>query len=120
VLPFAGLFSKHEAPGRHVTDAPSHASILRATFPAASATARSRYGSATRRAPGQLSRQRLASQGLLPAKAMIRRDQATFTRTLTIPKPRLGIGICVIQTRRPLSRLHKLPGDSMPFEQSHI
>src|SRR5215831_4326599 len=25
VLPFAGLFSKHEAPGRHVTGTPSHA-----------------------------------------------------------------------------------------------
>src|SRR5262249_7769197 len=25
VLPFAGLFAKHEAPGRHVTGTPSHA-----------------------------------------------------------------------------------------------
>ena len=51
VLPFSGVFSKHDAPGRHVIGTPSHAVLFAATlrielaFPALSATARLSCGS---------------------------------------------------------------------------
>src|SRR5262249_57840609 len=33
VLPFAGVFAKHDAPGRHVVGTPSHAVFIRADTP---------------------------------------------------------------------------------------
>src|SRR5262249_6911938 len=33
VLPYAGLFAKHDAPGRHVVGTPSHAVFIRADTP---------------------------------------------------------------------------------------
>src|SRR5262249_36192654 len=82
VLPFAGLFSKHEAPGRHVTGTPSHAIYFerdapyRISFPGGigDRAITLRFGEAL--APEQLGRagERPASQGLLPAKAMMLRN----------------------------------------------
>ncbi len=83
VLPFAGLFAKHEAPGRHVVGTPSHAVFIAADTPYRIAFPGSigdraiilRFDDTlipedTDRQPGDT----LASQGLLSAEAMMRRD----------------------------------------------
>ena len=83
VLPFAGVFAKHEAPGRHVVGTPSHAVFIaadapyRLAFPGAigdrAIILRFDDGlvpEVTDRRPGE----RLASHGLLLAQAMMRRD----------------------------------------------
>jgi AraC-like DNA-binding protein len=78
VLPFAGLFAKHETPGRHVTGTPSHAihfapdAPYRISFPGAigDRAISLRFDEAV--APELLGG--IASQGLLPAPAMMLRN----------------------------------------------
>lgn len=80
VLPFAGLFAKHEAPGRHVTGTPSHAIYFaadtpyRISFPGGigDRAITLRFNDAL--APEQIGSGGPASQGLLPAKAMMLRN----------------------------------------------
>jgi AraC family transcriptional regulator len=80
VLPFAGLFSKHEAPGRHVTGTPSHAIYFapdapyRISFPGGIGDRSITLRFADALAPEQLVRDRPASQGLLSANAMMLRN----------------------------------------------
>jgi AraC-like DNA-binding protein len=83
VLPFAGVFAKHDAPGKHVVGTPSHAVFIaadtpyRIAFPGAIGDRAIvlRFDSAVipeavDRRPGET----LGSHGLLPAQAMMRRD----------------------------------------------
>jgi len=84
VLPVSGVFSKHDAPGRHVIGTPSHAVLVAADtpyrigFPGAigDRALTLRFGEAL--APDQLNRHRTgetaASHGLLPAQAMLLRN----------------------------------------------
>ncbi len=81
VLPFSGLFAKHEAPGRQVTGTPSHAIYFapgapyRISFPGAigDRAIALRFGDGL--APEQVhGGDGLASQGLLPARAMMLRN----------------------------------------------
>jgi AraC family transcriptional regulator len=83
VLPVSGLFAKHEAPGRQVTGTPSHAVYFapdapyRISFPGAigDRAITLRFGDGL--APEQIdprAGQRLASQGLLPAGALMLRN----------------------------------------------
>ena len=83
VLPISGVFSKHDAPGRHVIGTPSHAVFFAADtpyrigFPGAigDRAITLRFGEDL--APEQLARgdgDSLASHGLLPAKAMMLRN----------------------------------------------
>jgi AraC family transcriptional regulator len=83
VLPFSGVFSKHDAPGRHVVGTPSHAVFIashtsyRIGFPGAigDRALTLRFGEAL--APDQISTRGgefLASHGLLPANAMMLRN----------------------------------------------
>jgi len=83
VLPLAGLFAKHEAPGRHVTGTPSHAIYFapdqpyRISFPGAigDRAITLRFDEAL--APEQVEARAgegLASQGLLPPRAMMLRN----------------------------------------------
>ncbi len=83
VLPFAGVFAKHEAPRHHVTGTPSHAIYFapdqpyRISFPGAIGDRAIilRFDEAL--APEQVrphAAERLASQGLLPARAMMLRN----------------------------------------------
>jgi AraC-like DNA-binding protein len=80
VLPFAGLFSKHEAPGRHVTGTPSHAIYFapdapyRISFPGGIGDRAITLRFADALVSEQIGRDRPASQGLLPAKAMMLRN----------------------------------------------
>lgn len=80
VLPFAGLFSKHEAPGRHVTGTPSHAIYFapdapyRISFPGGIGDRAITLRFADVPGPEQVGRGRPASQGLLPANAMMLRN----------------------------------------------
>jgi AraC family transcriptional regulator len=84
VLPFAGVFAKHEAPGRHVVGTPSHAVFIaadtpyRLAFPGAIGDRaiilrfdNALAPEAVDRRPGET----LGSHGLLSAEAMMRRDQ---------------------------------------------
>jgi AraC family transcriptional regulator len=83
VLPFAGVFAKHEEPGKYVVGTPSHAVFIaadtpyRIAFPGAIGDRAIilRFDSAVvpeavDRRPGET----LGSHGLLPAEAMMRRD----------------------------------------------
>ena len=83
VLPFAGLFAKHEAPGRHVVGTPSHAVFIAADTP----YRLSFPGSIGDRAivlrfddtlvPEEINRgpsETPGSHGMLSADAMMRRD----------------------------------------------
>jgi len=84
VLPFAGLFAKHDAPGRHLVGTPSHAVFIRADtpyrigFPGAVGDRAIilRFDDAL--APAEVDGRRnggtLASHGLLSAKAMMQRS----------------------------------------------
>jgi AraC family transcriptional regulator len=84
VLPVSGVFSKHDAPGRHVIGTPSHAVFVAADmpyrigFPGAigDRALTLRFDEAL--APDQLdcdgSSETMASHGLLPANAMILRN----------------------------------------------
>jgi AraC family transcriptional regulator len=84
VLPFAGVFAKHDAPGRHVVGTPSHAVFIRADtpyrigFPGAVGDRAIvlRFNDAV--APDEAGRvrggERLKSQALLLADDMMRRD----------------------------------------------
>src|SRR5262249_43511908 len=84
VLPFAGVFAKHDAPGRHVVGTPSHAVFIRAEtpyrigFPGAVGDQAIvlRFDDAV--APDEAGRLRggetLRSHGLLTADVMMRRD----------------------------------------------
>jgi AraC family transcriptional regulator len=84
VLPFSGMFSKHDGPGRHVVGTPSHAVFIAADtpyrigFPGAIGDRALvlRFGEAL--ASDQLDRRRdseaLTSHGLLPANAMMLRN----------------------------------------------
>ena len=84
VLPFSGVFSKHDAPGRHVIGTPSHAVFVAANTPyrigfpggIGDRAITFRFGEAL--APDQLDARRggetLASRGLLPANAMMLRN----------------------------------------------
>ena len=80
MLPLAGLFAKHEAPGRHVTGTPSHAIYFapdapyRISFPGGigDRAITLRFGEAL--APEHVHADGLASQGLLPAEAMMLRN----------------------------------------------
>jgi AraC family transcriptional regulator len=80
VLPFAGLFAKHEAPGRHVTGTPSHAIYFaanapyRISFPGAIGDRAITLRFADALAPEQTCDGAAAAQGLLPAKAMMLRN----------------------------------------------
>ena len=85
VLPFSGVFSKHDAPRRHVVGTPSHAVFIaadtpyRISFPGAigDRALTLRFGDAL--APDLLNARdgdgTLASHGLLPAEAMILRNR---------------------------------------------
>ena len=83
VLPFAGVFAKHDAPGKQVVGTPSHAVFIAADTPYRIAFPGSigdraiilRFDSAVvpeavDRRPGET----LGSHGLLPPEAMMRRD----------------------------------------------
>jgi len=86
VLPFSGVFSKHDSPGRHVVGTPSHAVFIaadtpyRISFPGGigDRALTLRFDDAL--APEQLDacgrseRAALASHGLLPANAMMLRN----------------------------------------------
>jgi AraC family transcriptional regulator len=80
VLPFSGVFSKHDAPGRHVIGTPSHAVFIAADTPyrigfpggIGDRALTLRFGEAL--APDQLGGGTLASHGLLPANAMMLRN----------------------------------------------
>ncbi len=83
VLPFSGVFSKHDAPGRHVIGTPGHAVLIAAEtpyrigFPGAigDRAITLRFDEAL--APDRLDRPgggTLASHGLLPASAMMLRN----------------------------------------------
>jgi AraC family transcriptional regulator len=84
VLPFSGLFSKHDAPGRHVIGTPSHAVFIAADTPyrigfpggIGDRALIFRFGEAL--APEELDPHGggtvLASHGLLPANAMMLRN----------------------------------------------
>src|SRR5579871_2962863 len=80
VLPLAGLFSKHEAPGRHVTGTPSHAIYFapeapyRISFPGGIGDRAITLRFADALAPEQVGRERPASQGLLAANAIMLRN----------------------------------------------
>jgi AraC family transcriptional regulator len=83
VLPFAGVFAKHDAPGKHVVGTPSHAVFIaadapyRIAFPGAIGDRaiilrfdNTLAPEAVDCRPGDT----LSSHGLLPAEVMIRRD----------------------------------------------
>jgi AraC family transcriptional regulator len=84
VLPFSGVFSKHDAPGRHVVATPSHAVFIAANTPyrigfpggIGDRALSLRFGETL--APDQIGTRGgaavLASNGLLPANAMILRN----------------------------------------------
>jgi AraC family transcriptional regulator len=84
VLPFSGLFSKHDSPGRHVIGTPSHAVFIAADTPyrigfpggIGDRALIFRFGEAL--APEELDRHGggtlLASHGLLPANVMMLRN----------------------------------------------
>ena len=84
VLPFSGVFAKHDAPGRHVVGTPSHAVFIasdtpyRVAFPGAVGDRAIilRFDDAL--LPEEVDRRRcgdaLGSQGLLTVEAMMRRD----------------------------------------------
>ena len=83
VLPFAGVFAKHEAPRKHVVGTPSHAVFIaadapyRLSFPGAIGDRAIilRFDDAL--VPGEIDRrsgETLGSHGLLSADAMMRRD----------------------------------------------
>ncbi len=82
VLPLSGVFSKHDAPGRHVIGTPSHAVFFAADTPfrigfpggIGDRAITLRFGEAL--APEHLDTRgtALASHGLLPAKAMMLRN----------------------------------------------
>src|SRR5262249_18583172 len=84
VLPFAGVFAKHDAPGRHVVGTPSHAVFIRADtpyrigFPGAVGDQAIVLRFDHTVAPDEVARvrsgERLRSQALLPADVMMRRD----------------------------------------------
>jgi AraC-like DNA-binding protein len=80
VLPFAGLFAKHEAPGRHVTGTPSHAIYFapdtpyRISFPGGIGDRAITLRFDDTLAPEQVGGTRPSSQGLLPANAMMLRN----------------------------------------------
>jgi hypothetical protein len=84
VLPFSGVFSKHDAPGRHVVVTPSHAVFIAADtpyrigFPGAIGDRALTLRFSESLAPDQLSTRgggaALASNGLLSANAMILRN----------------------------------------------
>jgi AraC family transcriptional regulator len=84
VLPFSGVFSKHEAPGRYVIGTPSHAVFFAADtpyrigFPGGIGDRALTFRFSDALAPEQLdacrNSNRLASQGLLPANAILLRN----------------------------------------------
>jgi AraC family transcriptional regulator len=83
VLPFAGLFAKHEAPRHHVTGTPSHAIYFapdqpyRISFPGAIGDRAITLRFDETLAPDRVrpgAGEGLASQGLLPARAMMLRN----------------------------------------------
>ena len=81
VLPFSGLFSKHEAPRRHVTGTPSHAVYFRPdtpyriSFPGSVGDRAITLRFGDELAPEQIGKPTsLASHGLLPARAMMLRN----------------------------------------------
>jgi len=83
-LPLSGVFSKHEAPGRYVIGTPSHAVFFaadtpyRVGFPGGIGDRALTFRFSDALAPEQLeasrSHGRLASQGLLPANAILLRN----------------------------------------------
>jgi AraC family transcriptional regulator len=93
VLPFAGVFSKHEAPGRHVVGTPSHAVFIRADtpyrigFPGAIGDRAIILRFDDTLVPDEFGCRRggetLGSHGLLPADALIR--SSLLRRHLTDP-----------------------------------
>jgi AraC family transcriptional regulator len=83
VLPFAGVFAKHDAPGKHVVGTPSHAVLIaadtpyRIAFPGAIGDRAIILRFDNTLAPETVDCRpgdTLGSHGLLPAEAMIRRD----------------------------------------------
>src|SRR5262249_40118712 len=84
VLPFAGVFAKHDAPGRHVVGTPSHAVFIRADtpyrvgFPGAVGDRAIVLRFDDSLVPEEVDCRRgsetMGSHGLLSADAMIRRD----------------------------------------------
>jgi AraC-like DNA-binding protein len=80
VLTFTGLFAKHEAPDRHVTGTPSQAIYFapdapyRISFPGGIGDRAITLRFTDALAPDQVGGGRPASQGLLPAKAMMLRN----------------------------------------------
>jgi AraC-like DNA-binding protein len=84
VLPVSGVFSRHDAPGRHVIGMPSHAVLVaadtpyRISFPGAigdrAITLRFGHALAHDQLDGHGSKENMASHGLLPAGAMMLRN----------------------------------------------
>jgi AraC family transcriptional regulator len=84
VLPFSGVFSKHDAPGRHVIGTPSHAVLVAADtpyrigFPGGIGDRALTFQFGATLAPDQLDSrsgaETLSSYGLLPAHAMMLRN----------------------------------------------
>jgi AraC family transcriptional regulator len=83
VLPFSGVFSKHDAPGRYVIGTPSHAVFIasntpyRLSFPGAIGDRALIFRFSEALAPEQLdhrSSESLASHGLLPPNAIMLRN----------------------------------------------
>jgi AraC-like DNA-binding protein len=116
VLPFAGVFAKHESPSRHIVGTPSHAVFIaadepyRLSFPGAIGDRAIilRFDDALvpediDRRPGET----LSSHGLLSADAMIRRDllrrhlAGPVEGSLEIEALALGLlGLCLGALRR--------------------
>jgi AraC family transcriptional regulator len=84
VLPFSGVFSKHEAPGRHIIGTPSHAVFIaadtpyRLSFPGGIGDRALTFRFGEDLAPEQLQRRSssepVASHGLLDGHAMVLRN----------------------------------------------
>src|SRR5215470_19504691 len=83
VLPFSGVFSKHDAPGRSVIGTPSHAVFIaadtpyRLSFPSAIGDRALTFRFGENLAPGQLpghGSRPPASHGLLPGHAVVLRN----------------------------------------------
>jgi AraC family transcriptional regulator len=107
VLPFSGVFSKHDGPGRQVIGTPSHAVLIAADtpyrigFPGAIGDCALLLGFGETLAPDLLERSgettATASHGLWPAQAMMLRDRLRLRlesgKTETLETEALGLDL---------------------------
>src|SRR5262249_40391093 len=117
VLPLSGLFAKHEAPRHYVTGTPSHAIYFapeqpyRISFPGAIGDRAITLRFQEALVPEQVGRagEGLASQGLLPAHAMmlrnllwtrLARDEADSFEAEALGLDLLGLSLGTVQSAR--------------------